>query len=491
MIDTAENKDRFRALVKAMWERPLILFTGAGASIDSGYPSWDGFLETLHGQAATRAAQEGDKPKQKRDPNIMLGARSWQRVRSVKDGLWRAEFYRKTIGEAVYERCLRRVFEKRRNPGKTARLLARFNFRHCVTTNYETSLERACVKMGRPRLNPVDWTDRAQVRLFFDALEQKTRQRYIIYLHGRADKPQDMVFTDRDYINRYVLSNDSYPRLLALFMLHRFLIVGFSLTDPQFETLFQVVHAHLGADAQKGRHFMLTRTSNPQSPREDEIPALRFKQKYGIEPIFYNYDPRKKKEGDHSGLHAVLEGLARLMKHKSEKILDRVLGEIVGSSRLHLPASSLAILEAKPKTLEISVQKQKPQMKMRVEKKPFFNPDPDSDDPTKGMFGGIPRRGPYQLTASVTKTGDPDWFDIEITVRRTDRKRLDDPITFYLHPSFIKSKQKMHPRGSTITLERTAWGAFTVGVSIGKDDHTRLELDLSDLPDAPTKFRSR
>jgi hypothetical protein len=39
-------------------------------------------------------------------------------------------------------------------------------------------------------------------------------------------------------------------------------------------------------------------------------------------------------------------------------------------------------------------------------------------------------------------------------------------------------------------LKLTAWGAFTVGV-LADEGRTKLELDLSELEDAPEDFRSR
>jgi len=40
------------------------------------------------------------------------------------------------------------------------------------------------------------------------------------------------------------------------------------------------------------------------------------------------------------------------------------------------------------------------------------------------------------------------------------------------------------------TLEVSAWGAFTVGVC-ADNGSTLLELDLSDVPDAPARFAER
>jgi hypothetical protein len=45
------------------------------------------------------------------------------------------------------------------------------------------------------------------------------------------------------------------------------------------------------------------------------------------------------------------------------------------------------------------------------------------------------------------------------------------------------------PQNGVASLDRSAWGAFTVGLEI-EDEDAKLELNLSQLPDA-VKFRSR
>jgi hypothetical protein len=44
--------------------------------------------------------------------------------------------------------------------------------------------------------------------------------------------------------------------------------------------------------------------------------------------------------------------------------------------------------------------------------------------------------------------------------------------------------------GTTAELELIATGAFTVGVEINGGE-TKLEVDLTEMPDAPKEFRER
>ena len=63
-------------------------------------------------------------------------------------------------------------------------------------------------------------------------------------------------------------------------------------------------------------------------------------------------------------------------------------------------------------------------------------------------------------------------------------------VQFFLHDTFANSKPvvAVGPNGvAELTLD--AWGAFTVG-AIADFGLTRLELDLAELDEAPSSFKS-
>lgn len=112
----------------------------------------------------------------------------------------------------------------------------------------------------------------------------------------------------------------------------------------------------------------------------------------------------------------------------------------------------------------------------------------DPDDPNRGQFGGQSEREGYKLSATVAPSrGLRGFFDVELTVRSTNRERpLTDNVTFYLHPTFGDPQQIVRPVENAARLSVKAWGAFTVGAVIGD---VRLELDLARLEGAPKEFR--
>jgi hypothetical protein len=111
-------------------------------------------------------------------------------------------------------------------------------------------------------------------------------------------------------------------------------------------------------------------------------------------------------------------------------------------------------------------------------------------DPQKNQWGGSPDANGRTLSATVKKL-DKTWFEINLKVR-SDRgaPALSKPVTFHLHSSFSEPLRVVKPEDGVATLRLVAYGAFTVGVE-ADDGKTRLELDLSQVDDAPRSFRQR
>ena len=121
-------------------------------------------------------------------------------------------------------------------------------------------------------------------------------------------------------------------------------------------------------------------------------------------------------------------------------------------------------------------------------------PGADASDPWKGAFGGEAERNHRLLSATVAPlTESPDIFALKLTVRSTDPASypLRGNVQFYLHPTFGADKPvvRADESASQAVYETRAWGAFTVG-AVADEGRTRLELDLSRLPELPIEFRS-
>lgn len=112
----------------------------------------------------------------------------------------------------------------------------------------------------------------------------------------------------------------------------------------------------------------------------------------------------------------------------------------------------------------------------------------DLDDPHHGRFGGKSERAGRRLRASVSE-GVNGWYNVGLSVESTDALPLEGEVEFHLHPTFRPPIVRVPARNDIAVLKLSAWGAFTVGVVA--DNGTRLELNLSELADAPPVFRER
>jgi hypothetical protein len=115
---------------------------------------------------------------------------------------------------------------------------------------------------------------------------------------------------------------------------------------------------------------------------------------------------------------------------------------------------------------------------------------PHPDDPAKGVFGGkasVQSPGTRDLTATVRPVrGDSHNFKIDLVLTSGDPK-LRGEVVFFYHPTFEVSHERVRVAGGEARIRLYAYGAFTVGV-LADDGRTELELDLSELPDAPADF---
>ncbi len=111
------------------------------------------------------------------------------------------------------------------------------------------------------------------------------------------------------------------------------------------------------------------------------------------------------------------------------------------------------------------------------------------DDQWKGRFGGLAERDGFRLRAEFGKQTS-HIADIQMIVETTDGAALsqDAVAEFFIHETFSKDKIVAGFVNGRAELSVIAWGGFTVGVWIPVTG-TELELDLSELKNAPTFVR--
>ncbi len=423
------NRLAFRRLHEVL-KKPLkpIAFVGAGISVDAGYPDWKILLDQLHRCAFPDRGNGSDRAD----------------IARSKDGLWRAEVYRQTLGKK-YHRALANIIKVRNLQRKShglAQHVSALGWAHYLTTNYETVLSDAVNKTcNGQKPGEVDAQDIGDMRRFLAEINRADT--HVIYLHGRMTEPESIILTEADYLRRYRGTQRAERELFAVLATREVVFIGFSLSDPDLAEILRVMR---GEESGEPRHFALLPLENAD---DEAVQREYYRRKFGVDTIFYLKTDN----------HRQLVELLKLLKAGSV-------------SDDQIPSIGAAVTRVSGPTART---------------KPT-----DPDDPQKGMWGGKSARNGRKVTATVELAeGEKEWFKIDIKVEATDFRSITGPVYVHVHDTFAKPyyiADFVNIKRLCAELVLHAYGAFTIGV-VCDDGETTLELDLAKLKDAPKTFK--
>lgn len=188
----------------------VVLFVGAGLSIGAGLPGWGALVRPL----AEDIGYEGH------------------------DLLKAAQYYENRRGRHALISYLRdRLDTTGIEPTGNHDLLVRLPVNIVFTTNFDDLLERAYRKAGRP----VNLVVGAAELPFWDEARVN-----LVKLHGTHDRPATFTITERDYNTIYRNNPLIVQQLNALLAIKTFLFVGYSVSDPDFNQIYDQLSVDLG-----------------------------------------------------------------------------------------------------------------------------------------------------------------------------------------------------------------------------------------------------
>jgi hypothetical protein len=298
-IESTMGTNAEGALHALLRAQRMLLFVGAGLSLDLGYPLWDSYLAALEKELGAEAPSTGDP-------------------------LERAEWVKQSFADAQrrydYLAHIQQTFGPKPESPYTPlqRALLRLGFRGVITTNFDPSLENALsfenLAAGRLACMALDLGDPRPFGVF-DFLRLAARRpttEFVLHLHGTHDHPERVILAASDYRERYGdvttvdheglpvhRTLDDIPRKVvwALLVTYPTLFVGFSLNDPALRHILRVT----SADFQRGRyldHFAIVGAES----EEEEQKLVDAWAGYGITPIFYRVVRSPELGRDHSNL---------------------------------------------------------------------------------------------------------------------------------------------------------------------------------------------
>ncbi|WP_372999851.1 SIR2 family protein [Lutispora sp.] len=217
MINYSEDR---RILKQAITDNKLVVFVGAGASINSGIPLWKDAVQKIYERIGSTALDKNDTLK---IPQVYFNAR----------------------GEKEYNELVKDIFKyDGKNPNKIHELIVKLNPCHVITTNYDDFLEKAFIANGE----------------FLDVVQKDSEipysknSRMIIKMHGGFTY-NNFVFKEDDYLNyshNFALIEIFIKALVAKNVI---LFVGYSYNDPDTKQIFNWVKNILGDNFQRAYFF--------------------------------------------------------------------------------------------------------------------------------------------------------------------------------------------------------------------------------------------
>ncbi len=321
-----ENEERKRELIELVASEEAILIVGAGSSARVGYLTWEGLLQELENLAG-QCDSGFEKNDEKRREQPLEYAEDIKSYICDKTG---------SLGR--YDALLDQLFKPKSSAyDEFHRMLVDLPFRGILTTNYDTVLEAALsskkneAEREGKQIRPIDMMPLVigpdAPRLIHEFLLARNNDPHIpqriAHLHGLHRYRESIILSASDYIKNYGIrveqtsederSEDRWTLhrklLWAVLATRRAVFVGFSMEDPYFNKMLEIVSADLwGWD--KSIHFAIMGIS-ADDIEDSKDKAGRLKSKYGIDTVFY-------------------EVLENEIPEKKHKLLETLFAEVVG-----------------------------------------------------------------------------------------------------------------------------------------------------------------
>ena len=299
-----ENEERKHELIDLVASGEAVLIVGAGSSARVRYVTWEGLLKELE-NLADQCGSDFERNEEKRREKPL------EYAEDIKSHI------EKTDDIGKYYNLLYELFQPNaQGYDEFHRLLVDLPFRGILTTNYDTVLEEALLgkkNEAEREDKPIPPIDESPLvigpdapRLIHEFLLSRNNDPYIpqrvAHLHGLYRYRESIILSADDYIKNYGMRVEQtgedpgnedrwtlHRKLLwAVLATRRVVFVGFSMEDPYFNKMLEIVSNDLWG-WNKSIHFavMGISTGDVEDTKDSKDKAKRLKDKYGIATVFY------------------------------------------------------------------------------------------------------------------------------------------------------------------------------------------------------------
>lgn len=221
-------------LERAVKNNDLVIFAGAGLSMQFGFPDWKSLVKNVLER-----------------PNLKEGGFSgmsegldagWVDPINALDSLkiYKTDIYQEVSKSFKLEKT--RDFSRHKNILKLSSRI--------ITTNFDKSFEYASDQQF----------DMIPYRSNFKISQLQGKEKYIFKIHGCIDYPEDCILFSKQYEEHYKESNTSIFELKKIVSENTILFIGFSMSDPFVKSVFEFVNSIY--DGHTKKHFIITTDEN-------------------------------------------------------------------------------------------------------------------------------------------------------------------------------------------------------------------------------------
>ena len=238
MLYTVE--DALPIIQKLLSDGKLSIFAGSGISVDSGLPTWDGFIDQyiriceILNKSLDRTVDPSldftdiiNDAKTGKDKDLI------STVTALKDKV--KECRLRGINTDFCDDELNELFHGAK-PNDYHKHIVSTNYKHIITTNYDNLLEKAARETGYIALLTRSYSYTEQKNLSMAIYSGNTA---IIHAHGKISdlKLDQYVLTKEDYLA--IMKHNPGFRLIinSVFLTSSVLFVGYGGSDPHFEDI--------------------------------------------------------------------------------------------------------------------------------------------------------------------------------------------------------------------------------------------------------------
>jgi SIR2-like domain len=261
-------QEALEPLANLLREGRLIIFVGAGISLASDLPTWDGFLDKFIdfcNDLKNRYPNNTEIVNIFNDLLIQSSRRekssNQARVATVLKSRFQelSEPLRVNV-EKDFQRWFFNLFNSA-IPNEAHELIAQTNYPYILTSNYDTLIEEAYKKLG---LIPLAASFH-ESRIIAESIYQ--RSNLILHIHGSYTDvlSNKIIFTSEDYTQ--IIKKD-YPgfsfAIQSLFLTHSVLFVGYGGKDPHMEDLIEEFSYWFGFHngQESSQNYLVTKNAN-------------------------------------------------------------------------------------------------------------------------------------------------------------------------------------------------------------------------------------